>query len=243
MKTPTLYLNPSFITLATMGVLMDPKSRMAVATDGEAIALAPISEGFTQARLIPQEKAHEISPDSGEPSDVYDLTQLVTPPGYRIALNPAKLATLAAAIGAENLVIIELPAHPSEGPLKLTCLNSDSLGYLMPQPMPDDLQEGILINLQSQISNLQSPPAEPAPLPPPIVTANAERHTLEIAFGGVPPKEIREALKDPALGFRYSGRGTRRGVPPAMWYGPDNPFTREKISTLLGVEIAAAIAA
>ena len=222
-------------------MLLDPASRKAIATDGEAIALTDLPDGFDTARLVHKDTA-DLTPTAGEQTDIaYDLDALRTTPAYRVAFNPAKLAALAAAIGAEDLVVIEFAAHPEEGPMKVTGkLPSSSYGYLMPQPMPDQGAEGLLENLKSQISNLKSAKPEAAPLPPPVVIAVAQRGTLEIAFGGVPAKEIREALKSPDISFNYSGRGTRKGVPANTWYGPDNPYTREKITTLLAVEVKAA---
>ena len=239
-------LPAAFLGLAQEHVLLDPAARMAIATDGEAVALLPLPAGFDRRALVP---IHDPTQDtniwstSGDATEVeYNLSALRTEGAYVVALNPAKLAALAAALGAGDLVIIEFPAHPAEGPMFVRPGTGDAYGYLMPQAMPDNGPEGLLQNPQSddRQSSIKPPQAD---LPPPIVTASAERHTLEIAFGGKPADEIREALKDPALGFRYSGRGTKRGVPPSMWYGPDNPFSREKIQALLGVEIQPAKAA
>lgn len=214
--------------LALGNELLDPATKKAIATDGEAIAILRLPDDFT----------------GPAPEQNYDLSALETHPAYRVAFNPAKLAALAAALGAGDTCIVEFPAKPEEGPMKMTCLNSDATGYLMPQPMPAGTTEGILLETGAAPAKREAKePKAPAQLPPPVVTASAERHTLEIAFGGVPAKEIREALKDPALAFRYSGRGTRRGVPANTWYGPDNPFTRKKISALLKVEITTAKAA
>lgn len=239
---PSITLPAAFLAIASETVLLDPAARKAIATDGEAIAIQPLPGGFTDARTISKTWPGAIEAGDGAPAEsVYDLDALRTTPAYRIALNPAKLAALAAALGAGDLVILSLPASPAEGPIHVcpAALDNEALGYLMPQPMPEGLIEGLLLNPQSKIPNPQSEIKPKADLPPPVVTASEERHTLEIAFGGKPADEIREALKDPALGFRYSGRGTKRGVPPAMWYGPDNPFTREKITELLKVSIAA----
>ena len=253
MKTPTntqpsLLLPAAFLALAHETVLLDPASRKVISTDGEAIALHPLPEGFTKARTISREWPGSISPnDGGDASDTYDLTALRTEGAYVVALNPQKLVALAAALGAEDLVIIEFPAHPAEGPMFVRPANGESYGYLMPQPMPGNGHEGLVGIPTTDGNRLNSdskqPAAESKPLPPPVVTASIERKTLEIAFGGKPADEIREALKDPGLGFRYSGRGTKRGIPPAMWYGPDNPYTRERIAALLKVEITEAKAA
>ena len=231
--TPSpLVLPAAFLALGNE--LLDPASKKAIATDGEAIAILPLPEDFT----------------GPAPEQTYDLTALRTDGAYVIAFNPKKLATLCEAIGAEDLVIVEFPAHPQDGPMFLCPGTGEAIGYLMPQPMPHGGPEGLLGELArtGTVSEIQTAkrgadnkPA--APLPPPVITASAERHTLEIAFGGVPAKEIREALKDPALGFRYSGRGTKRGVPANTWYGPDNPYSREKLTALLGVEITTAKAA
>jgi hypothetical protein len=226
--TPSFALSAAFLALGNE--VLDPAAKKAVATDGEAIAILSLPDDFT----------------GPAPEQTYDLAGLVTVPAYRVAINPEKLAALAAALGAGDTCILEFPAMPEEGPMKMICLNSDSIGYLMPQAMPAGTPEGILLPTATGTAPVKreaKQPKTPAKLPPPVVTANAERHTLEITFGGVPDKEIREALKDPALAFRYSGRGTRRGVPANTWYGPDNPFTRKKISALLKVEVATAKAA
>lgn len=220
---------------------------MAIATDGEAIVLHPLPDGFTESHTVSREWPGAISAGDGAPSqDSYDLSALEHPPVYRIALTAAKLAHLAEAMENE-VVILEFPADPEGKPIKVLPWSGAKTGYLMPQAMPPGEREGILVEVgpagnvsEIQTSKRDKPAAESKPLPPPVVTASAERHTLEIAFGGVPAKEIREALKDPALAFRYSGRGTRRGVPPNVWYGPDNPYTRQQIAALLPVPVKAA---
>lgn len=231
-STPSSFALPAaFLALAQGNELLDPALKKAIATDGEAIAILPLPEDFT----------------GPQPEQTYDLAALRTEGAYVVAFNPQKLAALAAALGAEDLVIVEFPASPQDGPMLVRPGTGEGIGYLMPQPMPHDGPEGLLVEVgpAATVSEIQTakrykPAAESKPLPPPVVTASAERKTLEIAFGGVPAKEIREALKDPALGFRYSGRGTKRGVPANIWYGPDNPFTREKIAALLPVPVKAA---
>lgn len=199
----------------------------------------PLPAEFQSTRLVGvHPEMPPITPDSGDATEEgYDLTALAHPPAYRIALNAAKLAHLAEAMQNE-VVILELPADPAGKPIAVLPWSGVITGYLMPQPIPGGFTEGLLVETRGEKPAKESKPA--AELPPPVVTASAERHTLEIAFGGVPPKEIREALKDPGLGFRYSGRGTKRGVPANTWYGPDNPFTRERIAALLNATVQAA---
>lgn len=216
---------------------------MAIATDGEAIVMHPLPADFQSTRIVHvAPEMPPITPDSGDvTTDTYDLSALENPPVYRVALNAQKLAHLADAM-QDDILILELPADPSGKPIKVLPSVGAKSAYLMPSPTPHAMIEGLLVEAPAAAREKRAEKT-PAELPPPVVTASAERHTLEIAFGGVPAKEIREALKDPALAFRYSGRGTRRGVPANTWYGPDNPFTREKVQSLLGVQITAAKAA
>lgn len=248
-NTATLPL--AFVALAVSQghAMIDGQAHTAIATDGEAIAILPLPEAFKNSGRLAIQKAVEdftIVPTDPEPTDgMYDLSMLdAIPSAYRIAINPAKLAAIAAALGTEDLVILELPSSPAEGPLRIMRGDGGAgTGYLMPQPMPEGAgAEGLLIAGNAPEKSSKKPKPAPAKLPPPVVTASAERKTLEIFFGGKPDDAIREALKDPSLAFRYSGRGTRRGVPANTWYGPDNPYTREKIATILGgtVEIKAA---
>ncbi len=247
-KAPSLHLGPAFISLATQGILLDPVAKAAIATDGEAIAIFPIPEAFDTARLVSAENAAEIYPDSGEPcSDIYDLSGLENPAAYRIALNPAKLAHLARALDANDLIVIELPSHPSDGPIKLY---GNGTGYLMPQPMPDGHGlEGLLVETgPGAPRKIPAPaPAEKpqATLPAPVVTiaTRKESRLIEVNFGGKPDKEILQKIGRDGIGFSYSGqRGTKKGVPPCIWYAPDNEFFRMEIKKLLGVEIQQAAA-
>jgi hypothetical protein len=245
MKTTTPFLVPAaFLALAPESFLVDAEIHHAIAFDGEAVALLKLPPMFTESRMIPKD-CQAIAPDSGEPSEqLLDLDALKAPAAYRIALNPAKLALLAEAIGSAEIIILEMPENPAAAPMKITSPLADSgHGYLMAKEMPAGISEGIVASGTATTGRLNSDSKQAAsdkPLPPPVITASAERKTLEIAFGGVPAKELRDALKDPALGFRYSGRGTKRGVPANVWYGPDNPFTREKIAGLLNVPVKAA---
>jgi hypothetical protein len=242
MKTnlATLELPQAFLHLSG-NIILDAKSQLAIATDGEAMITHPLPNefGLLESRTVTvTEDVLPITAASGEPADgEFDFEALENPPAYRIALNAAKLALLAEAM-QNNVVILELPAEPAGKPIKIHPWSGCKTAYLMPSPMLERVAEGLLVNpgTAAEVTGIQSPAAA-APLPAPVVTACAERHTLEIFFGGKPDAAIREALKDPGLAFRYSGRGTRRGVPPHTWYGPDNPYTREKISALLGVGI------
>ena len=245
-KTPSVHLNSAFIALATSGILLDPAAHAAIATDGEAIAIYPLPEAFDTARLVPLENARELLPDSGEPaSDIYDLTALETPAAYRIALNPTKLAALAAALDATDLIVIELPAHPSEGPIKFY---GNGTGYLMPQPMPvGHGLEGLLTEPGAGAPRkIPAPaPAEKpkAALPPPVIlaTTRKEIRLIEVNFHGRPDKEILKEIGREGIGFSYSGqRGTKKGVPPCIWYAPDNEFFRSQIQKLLKVQVQAA---
>lgn len=232
-------------------MLLDPAIRSAIATDGEAIAILPLSEDFTgPARLVllpvDRENGCAIDPQSGTPTeDTYDLTQLITTPAYRIALNPAKLAALAAALGSHDFITLELPANPEDGPMLVfpAMPGTGAYGYLMPHPCDRGDKEGLLTetgagiparNLKSEISNLKSPP------PTILATTRKESRYIEVNFHGRPAKEILKEIGREGIGFSYSGqRGTKKGVPPCIWYAPDNEFFRSQIQNLLKVQVAA----
>jgi hypothetical protein len=240
MKTTALTLPQAFLSLGS-SILIDAAARKAIATDGEAIVIHPLPEEFTATRLIGiHPDMPPITPDSGDPTaDTYDLAALEHPPVYRITLNAAKLAQLAEAM-QNDVVILELPADPAGKPIKVLPWDGVKHAFLMPRGTPPGVKDGLLVETGTGKSRKTSEPKPEAELPPPVVTASVQRGTLEIFFGGKPADEIREALKDPRLGFRYSGRGTKRGVPPNAWYGPDNPHTRHVIGDLLKVTVAAA---
>lgn len=219
------------------GVLLDPRARAAIATDGTAIAIVPFPEGFSveRHRFIP---AGPESLEAEETSGVchaeheewgweaIEEMARETPPVYQIMIEPARLLALCQAMGTGESVMLEFGS--AAAPVRVTAPDCPARGYLMPAG-----GLGLLVSSPSV-------PHPQASLPPPIVTASPERGTLEINFGGRPEKSLLEALKHPSLAFSYSGeRGTKRGVPPRTWYGPDNPFTREKVSGILGTEIAA----
>lgn len=235
-------------------MLLDPASKSAIATDGEAIAILPLPDGFHTGgpRLMATSGAHQdltITPPEGVlTEDTYDLTALVTPAAYRIALNPAKLAALAAAIGSGEFVTLELPASPEEGPMLVfpAMPGSGAYGYLMPQPADRGDKEGILIATAPVPAAADSPAAIPPPaketLPPPAILATTRKDTrlIEVNFHGRPDKEILKEIGREGIGFSYSGqRGTKKGVPPCIWYAPDNEFFRSQIQNLLKVQVAA----
>lgn len=252
MKTPHVTLPAAFLALATEAALVNSSSREVIASDGEALACIPLPEGFRETRAIPipeDGKEIVITPDYGEPGgEDYDMTALrilAGKPAYRIAINADKLAALAAAIGAEEqIVVIEFPTDPEHAIRVLRNAPGGPDGFLMPHPCADGI-EGLLVESdihETRARDSKKPAAkEPKELPPPVVRAVEDRKSLEIEFGGRPAKEILEALKD--LAFRYSGRGTRRGVPPSTWYGPDHAYNREQLTSLLGVSITEAKAA
>ena len=252
---PSFALPAAFLALASESVLLDPAAKSAIATDGEAIAILPLPQEFTgPARLVllpvNRENGCSIEPQSGAPTeDTYDLTQLVTPAAYRIALNPAKLAALAAALGSPEFITLELPASPEDGPMLVfpAMPGTGAYGYLMPQPCDRGDKEGLLtesgagnLNLKSEISDLKLPP--PAALPPPTILATTRKETrlIEVNFHGKPEKEILQQIGRDGIGFSYSGqRGTKKGVPPCIWYAPDNEFFRSQIQNLLKIQVAA----
>lgn len=247
MKTmPTITLPAAFLSICGTHALLNAASREALASDGEIIAALPLPDGFTVSRAITKSVNNlTLGPDDGDATeDTFDMTGLretIGTPVYRIALNPGKLAALAAALGSGEMLILELPAS-AENPIHvLPVPGTPGDGFIMPLPV-GGMAEGLLAEAgagKAKRLNSDKPAAE---LPPPVIKSVAERGSLEIDFGGKPAKEILDALKDPTLGFRYSGRGTRRGVPANHWYGPDNPFTRQRITDLLKAPITQAAA-
>lgn len=242
MKTNTVTLSAAFLAIAGEQALLS--GREALASDGHIIAALPLPEGFAASRVItPAGHDITIGPDDGEATeesfDMAGLRHASASPAYRMAIHPGKLAALAAALASVDILILELPTSP-ENPIHVLPANGlPGDGFIMPLPI-EGMPEGLLINQKSKIINPQS--ETPAELPPPIINAVPDRHTIEIHFGGKPAREILDSLKDPSLGFRYSGRGTRRGVPANTWYGPDNPYTRQKITELLAAPITQAAA-
>jgi hypothetical protein len=246
MKTNTIHLSAAFRALVPAdsgqfsGILLDPRARVAVATDGAAIAIIPFPGDFTVERLrfiptgpdpLDADNSTGVSHAEHEEWGWEGIEQMMeeNPPVYRIIIEPARLLALSQAMGTGDSVTLEF--RDAETPVKVTA--AGARGYLMPAG-----GEGLLI-APSSAETASAAPAKES-LPPPSITSSEERGTLEIHFTGKPEKSILEALKSPALAFRYSGeRGTKRGVPPRTWYGPDNPFTREKVSGILGTEIAA----
>jgi hypothetical protein len=242
--THRITLSAAFLAIASDRALLNAATREALASDGEIIAALPLPEGFTQPRAITRSVNDlTLGPDDGDATeesfDTASLRENFGQTVYRLALNPAKLHALAAAIGSTDCVVIELSASPDLARVLPGDSASAAYGFIVPAACPRGTA-GLLVETGTGNSQKESREKTTAELPPPIVTASIERHTLEIAFGGVPAKEIRDALKDPSLGFRYSGRGTKRGVPANVWYGPDNPFTRERIAALLPVPVQAA---
>lgn len=212
-------------------VLLDAELNAAVATDGHAIAILPFPDGFTlkSHRLIPftDGKAIDCDDVSGidcpNPWGWQAIEERATevPAVFQIRFDAKKLLTLAAALGSSSEVILEFT--DSERPFKVTAPGSEARGYLMSTG-----GKGLLVKEGSGDT-----PAAPATLPPPVVTYSTERQTIEISFGGKPDRATLDALKAPAIAFRYSGqKGTKRGVPACTWYGPDNPFTRQEIARI-----------
>lgn len=244
MKTNTIHLSAALRALVPAiagqfsGVLLDPRARAAVATDGTAIAIIPFPEGFSveSPRFLPgsaESASHDCTASDGVPfTDEWGWEGVEematnTPPVYQIIIEPARLLALCQAMDTGESVMMEFAG--ADCPVKVSSPDSPARGYLMPAG-----GLGLLVAAPAAAA------PDSAPLPPPVITASTERGTLEITFGGRPDKSILEALKHPSLAFSYSGnRGTKRGVPPLTWYGPDNPFTREKVSGILGTEVAA----
>lgn len=243
--TPTITLPAAFLAIAGTHALIHAGNREALSSDGEIIVSLPLPDGFTASRMITKSVNDlVIGPDDGDATDdLFDtrpLHESAGSPAYRIALHPGKLAALAAALASMEGIILELPASP-DLPIRILPQNGEGYGYIIPQQAAHG-EEGLLAEAgagKAKRLNSDKPAAE---LPPPVIKSVAERGSLEIDFGGKPAKEILDALKDPTLGFRYSGRGTRRGVPANHWYGPDNPFTRQRITDLLKTPITQAAA-
>jgi hypothetical protein len=195
----------------------------AVHPDNDAVAILTLPPGH----------GHPLTED---PADISGMEEAAGNPAYRLTLDPRKLAAIADATETQGAIVMEFPAEAG-APVRLLATDGTLIGWAMPAPAPAGSTEGLLIT-PATTGTGKGKPANPAkrkpeagdkPLPPPAIIASVKRGTLEIAFGGVPPEEIRTFLKSPDLGFRYSGRGTKRGVPANQWYAPHNPHTEAKI--------------
>lgn len=189
--------------------------------DNDAVAILTLKEG------------HNI-PLTEDPPDLSPLEHAAGgQPVYRTRMHVGKLAMIAAALGADETLTLEFPFTPG-APARVVAENGT--GWIMPALMLGGIQEGLLVPIaikgEGKSASDSPKTKEEITLPPPIITASEKRMTLEIDFQGKPPEELRNAIKSPDLGFRYSGGGTKRGVPPKMWYGPNNPYTQQKLKEL-----------
>lgn len=194
----------------------------AVHPAGDAVAIVTLPDGHGETLT-------EDPPPISE-----SMEEAAGKPAYRLALDPRKLAAIAESTERQGPITLELPAEAG-APVRLLDADGILIGWIMPAPAPAGIAEGLLIS-PAAMGTGKGKPANPAkvkpedkPLPPPAIIASEKRGTLEIAFGGVPSEEIRTSLKSPDLGFRYSGRGTKRGVPANQWYAPHNPHTEAKV--------------
>lgn len=239
----------AFAAFPASSLLVGGITAAAFHNDGDAIAVLSLPAGHGITR----------TDDPGETLKTMEENHGC--PAYRLGLEVAKIAALAAAAGQE-CVILEMPEHGGSVMRILTPDGAATIGWLMPQAIPEGMAEGLLAErapdptlpygwMWGKGKIVPDPSATgagkgksaipPTALPAPVVIASSERKTIEIDFGGKPADEIRLALKAPELGARWSGRGTRRGIPASRWYCPDNPFTRQKITEILpGVTIAQA---
>lgn len=256
--TATLLLTAAFRALQSpeesgmSGVFLDDKASAAIATDGDIIAILPFPKGskLEEAVQIPHgtddlelqlQDGSAIMPDGLEAplADTHwgwstiEEAAKASPSTYHILIDARKLASLAAALGSE---VIALRISTPDAPIMVHRADQDTQlakvphGYLMPHG-----GDGLLI----------SPPAAAA-APGGPVTAEVRvidkegLKALEVHFTGKPDKPIREALKASDLGFRWSGdKGTRRGISPKCWYGPDNAYTRQRVGEIVGEAVPA----
>ncbi len=252
MKTNTITLSAAFLAIASEHVLINPLTSESLASDGEVIAAIPLPEGFIHARAITKSVNDlVIGPDDGdaveEQFQMSAVREMAGSPAYRIAFNPAKLAALAAALGAGESVIVEFPDSP-EKPIHILPNDANAQpadGYIMPEASFTGI-DGLLGAVRpaadlSEIQTVKRKPQAPAALPPPVIITSEQRNTVEVNFGGRPDKAITEAIGRRGLGFSYSGeRGTKKGVPPRTWYAPNNEFFRTEVAKLLKVTVSAA---
>lgn len=187
--------------------------------------------GSVAILTLPAGHGLEQSPDA---PDLSGMDTLAGAAAYRIALDPRQLLAISMALEVQTPLVLEFSADPA-APVRV--LNGqEQIGWVMPAAMPPTLTEGLLITpatTGTEKGNPAIPTKESKPLPAPIVHTSAKRNTLEVEFGGVPPEETRKAIGNDGLGFRYSGRGTKRGVPGKMWYATDTPANREALAQLI----------
>ena len=263
-NTSSLLLHAGFLSLVTTeaaeltGTLIDPAARKLVTTDGESIAIHPMpadwkleapplflatvsgkdqrSLGFTASGVLEDDDGTPVPPAAG----YIDYAQIEAaavsaPVAYHVTLDARRLLALAEALGDDE-ILLRIPAT-TDLPITVTPANPDgpdfATGYFTPLA-----GEGLVATITG------SPAATTKPEGPPSATvARLEKHektgAIIVRFDGKPAKEVREVLKDPSLGFRWSGGGTKRGIPAEVWYGPDNPYTRERLGELPGVALVA----
>lgn len=264
-NTSSLLLHAGFLSLVTTeadeltGTLIDPAARKLVTTDGDSIAIRPMPAdwklegpplflatvsgkdqrtlGFTASGVLEDDDGTPVPPSAGyiEYSQI-EAAAVSAPVAYHVTLDARRLLALAEALGDDEIVL-RIPAT-TDLPITVQPANPDgpdcTIGYFTPLA-----GEGLVAPLAAAPAAGSAKPDAP----PSATTARLEKHektqAIIVRFDGKPSKEVRAVLKDPALGFRWSGGGTKRGIPPEVWYGPDNPFTRERLAELPGVALVA----
>jgi hypothetical protein len=262
-NTSSLLLHAGFLSLVTTeaaeltGTLIDPAARKLVTTDGESIAIHPMPADWKleapplflatvsgkDQRSLNLAASGVLEDDDGTPvppaAGYIDYAQIEAaavsaPVAYHVTLDARRLLALAEALGDDE-ILLRIPAT-TDLPITVTPANPEGpdhiVGYFTPLA-----GEGLVAKVE--VSGATTKPDAP----PSAAVARLEKHektgNLIVRFDGKPAKEVREVLKDPALGFRWSGSGTKRGIPAEVWYGPDNPYTRERLSELPGVALVA----
>jgi hypothetical protein len=248
--TKPLHIPAAMLSIFTEGVgpelqgtLIDAARRAVVAADGVLCVVRPFPD--TAPALV----RDVVIPHRDEPVDFIDgfgdfptcldqwgwETLVPQETSYRVKLDARRLAMIAAAMETDEIILeLPVPRYPERG-----VTHDDFLHVLRPSPLPDGTRpygfllpgggEGPLV--AARVSGFQTPP--PAPAAPPRLETREDLGVVLIHFPGKPSKEIRDAIKTPAMSFRWSGdKGTRQGIPPLCWYGPDNSFTRQELARL-----------
>lgn len=213
------------------GTLVDSARRAVVAADGKLCVVRPFPDGvhFARNAMIP----HGNEPvdfvgstgDSPEPPEWgWENLKPSSSPDYRIRLDARKLASLAAAMDTDE-VIIELP--PS-----LT--SEDIIHVLRPDPLPDGTRPyGFLAHsggegpLSGSLvpSGFQTPPPAPDTAPDAAeIRFNAAKGGIELAFPKDPGAETRQTMDN--AGFRWHRM-------KKIWYARDTQVRRDFALELL----------
>lgn len=210
------------------GVFLFAKERVAVATDGAAIAIVPLPEKFPlhadkqiDGSLISADACDvDKAPAPTEHLEWEAIPDACEAPVYRIAIDAAKLHTLAEALGETGNVVLEFGAR-ADSPIRVMPFGKSGLGdptgFIMAGS--SGFPDGLLA------SGIQTPPAA-SPAQGITMHLNAERNSIELTFPGKPDETIREELKD--HGFRWFGKGK-------LWYAKDTEARRKWTEELVGM--------